>query len=743
MSTPAADKFPVRPLAALLLALAAQTCLEPPARIPAALALYLLAAGFAVWSFCRGEWTLPDPPSRNPKVLLSDSTSPEVELQDSVKRPEKKFPSSSFFFFLLSSFIFLSIAFYLFGDNRFTPLNLSLWLAGIAFFVRAFWQGKNPHTDYTDKRDFSDFIKNSLSYNPHRESREHLHLRQAQVWANPCAVRKDRCRAKFCFFSREIRVIRAIRDKKSPTIPAMYGREIKKRKSVFLHQIRVIRVPLLIFLTLLIAAFFRFHHLASVPAEPFSDHAEKLFDVYDITQGETRVFFPRNTGREAIQFYWTLLAAAFFRTGLSFQSLKIGSALLGFFTLPFIYLLGREIANRRAGLLAMLFAGIAYWPNVISRIGLRFPLYPLFVAPTFYFLLRGLRTNSRNDFLLSGLFLGLGLHGYTPFRIAPLLVLVTFLLHLLSRRPIRLSHYALLLFAALIVFLPLLRYSLEFPAEFWNRAASRAVVPNPAPVFVSNLWNALLMFNVNNGNIFVNSIVHRPALDVVTGALFLLGVTLLLARRRFLDLWLAAAILTLILPSALSLAFPVENPALTRAGGALVPVFVLVGMTLDGLLSAFSVGLKRSGEAVIAAGVVGILFAASAVQNYDLVFRQFAAQYDRVVWRTSEMGEVVRAFGNPDRVWIVPYEQWVDTRLPALWAGIPNRDLGLPRGKLADTLQLPAPKLFIFKASPLAANFNDMATLEELRRLYPQGELTLHESEPWWQSFWVYFVPVR
>ncbi|MCL4823998.1 MAG: hypothetical protein KJZ57_07245, partial [Anaerolineales bacterium] len=63
--------------------------------------------------------------------------------------------------------------------------------------------------------------------------------------------------------------------------------------------------------------------------------------------------------------------------------------------------------------------------------------------------------------------------------------------------------------------------------------------------------------------------------------------------------------------------------------------------------------------------------------------------------------------------------------------------------KLADTLQLPAPKLFIFKASPLAANFNDTATLEELRRLYPQGELTLHESEPWWQSFWVYFVPVR
>jgi hypothetical protein len=266
------------------------------------------------------------------------------------------------------------------------------------------------------------------------------------------------------------------------------------------------------------------------------------------------------------------------------------------------------------------------------------------------------------------------------------------------------------------------------------------LVENPIPIFFSNLWNALLMFNVNDGNIFVNSIADRPALDIVTGALFVLGLTLLLAHRNFHDVWLVAALVTLILPSVLSLAFPDENPALNRAGGALVPVFVVVGMALDGLLTRLSVGLTRGGETVIAAGVVGILFAASAVQNYDLVFHQYDEQYNRVVWTTSEMGAVIREFGNPDRVWIVPYEHWVDTRLPALWAGLPNRDLALPRESLADTLQLPAPKLFIFKASLLAPDFDDKETLAELQRLYPQGELTLHESEPWWQSFWVYFV---
>ena len=662
----AESSFPWRPLTALLLALAAQTLLEPPANALIALALYLLAGAFVFWSHRRGEWVLPDPHPQSPIPNYREAS---------------PWDQSPRFLPLLASLPLLGAAFYLFGGNQFTWLNLSLWLAGIVFFLRAFWQTKKSDTDHTD-------------------------------------------------------------DTEKEKIESVLIREIRVQKNWFW---------LIFVVVLLIAAFFRFHQLGAVPAEPFSDHAEKILDVYDITQGETRIFFPRNTGREAIQFYWTVLIAAVFKTGLTFQSLKIGTALIGFFTLPFIYLLGKEIANRRAGLLAMAFAGIAYWPDVISRVGLRFPLYPFFVAPTLYFLLRGLRTGNRNDFLLCGLCLGLGLHGYTPFRIVPLLVVMVLVLgwmhtrrqgHTYTRTQVAVNVGALL-GSALVVFLPLLRYALEHSNEFWFRASSRVVVENPFPVFFSNLWNGLLMFNVNDGNTFVNSVTHRPALDVVTGGLFLLGATLLLARRRFPDLVLAAAVLTLILPSVFSLAYPAENPALNRAGGALAPVFVIVGMTLDGLLTRLAVGLKRSGEQVIVAGVVGILFAASAVQNYDLVFRQYREQYDRVVWRTSEMGEVIRAFGNPERVWIVPYEQWVDTRLPGLWAGIPNRDFGLPRERLADTLQLPAPKLFIFKASPLSADFDDTATLNALNELYPQGQLTLHESDPWWQSFWIYFVPAQ
>jgi 4-amino-4-deoxy-L-arabinose transferase-like glycosyltransferase len=190
----------------------------------------------------------------------------------------------------------------------------------------------------------------------------------------------------------------------------------------------------LVLLAILLVVFFRTYQLNGVPAEPFSDHAEKILDVYDVSMGQFHIFFPRNTGREGLQMYLTAVVAALFGTGLSFLSLKIGTVLCGLATLPYIYLLGKEIGNRKVGLIALVLTGIAYWPNVISRVGLRFPLYPLFVAPVLYYLIRGLRRSWRNDFILAGLFLGLGLHGYSPFRIMPILVVFAIFLYLLHRR---------------------------------------------------------------------------------------------------------------------------------------------------------------------------------------------------------------------------------------------------------------------------------------------------------------------
>jgi len=566
------------------------------------------------------------------------------------------------------------IAFLAFGGNQFTNFNVTLWAASIALIVAALWVNQTP-----EKQARND------------AGRWQVNLANPRLW--------------------------------------LFG------------------------LVIITALFFRFYQLGQVPPEMNSDHAEKLEDVYDILQGERPIFFPRNTGREALQFYLTAALASLFGTGLSHLSLKLGTALAGLLVLPFIYLTGKEIANWRAGLLAAFFAGIAYWPNVIARVGLRFPLYPLFVAPALYFLIRGLRRGSRNDFIWSGIALGIGLHGYTPIRILPFAILAAvaiFWLHTRSgsKRKQALWGLSILAFASLICFLPLLRYALENPSLFAYRAFSRVTeldqsLPGPAwLIFLSNLWRAITMFAWDNGDIWVVSLPHHPALDLVSAALFHLGVVMLIIRwvrkRQWLDLFLLVSIPILMLPSILSLAFPAENPALNRASGALVPVFLVVGLSADSLISSLGnpgKGAPRHGWLSLA--WAGLLLISMGI-NYDLVFNQYKELYAQSAWNTSEMGEVVESFattiGSPETTWVMAYPHWVDTRLVGIQAGQGTRDMAVSIDQLESTRQDPRPKLFL-------VNPADMDGLDALQHTYPLGWVQEYPSAYENKNFLLYFVP--
>jgi hypothetical protein len=292
-----------------------------------------------------------------------------------------------------------------------------------------------------------------------------------------------------------------------------------------LSHIRITGWGLLVLAVFLIAIAFRFYRLAQVPPEMTSDHAEKLLDVFDIRNGKFSIYFPRNTGREPLYIYLSALVAGF--TGVSFLTIKIAAVIGGLCMLPYLYLLGRELGSERIGLVAVAFAAIAYWPGVIERFALRISFYPLFVAPTLYYLLRGLRRQRRNDFILSGIALGLGLNGYMPFRIMPIAVVLIvgiYLLHVRSRevRKQTLLWLGLLALTSFMIFIPLARYATENPDIFGYRAFTRlgsVERPLPGPVmqiFLGNLWNAAKEFNWNNGGIWVHSILLPSPLILQT-----------------------------------------------------------------------------------------------------------------------------------------------------------------------------------------------------------------------------------
>jgi hypothetical protein len=504
-----------------------------------------------------------------------------------------------------------------------------------------------------------------------------------------------------------------------------------------------------------VVIYLRAAHLVTVPPEMTSDHAEKLQDVQDVLNGQWHVFFTRNTGREAFQFYWTALMIKVFGTGISFLSLKIGTVLAGLLTLPYIYLLGKEFASKRVGFLAAFMAGIAYWPNVISRVALRFTLYPFFAAPALFYLMRGLKRGNRNDFIWAGLFIGLGLQGYSPYRVVPILailVCILFFLHKRTRQAAETAFTGLTIsgLLATIVTIPLLRYAVDNPDAFFYRLSTRVgelerpLPGNPWLIFFDNLKNSLLMFGVSDGSAWLHSIPFRPALDVISAALLYLGFALLIYRylrqRRWEDLIWLISIPVLMLPSILSLAFPQENPALNRSAGALIPVFLIVGMVMDGIYLLIKRSLTGRKAGILSGGVILLMLVLSTRQNYRLVFKDYQDSYRAAAGNTTEMGQVIRGFinsvGSADSAWVVGYPYWVDTRLVSIEAGVPIRDYAIWPEHFSDSLNAQAPLLFIL-------NMQDEADLAELQSMYPKAITSVYTSQTAGRDFRILFVPEK
>ncbi len=650
------------------------------------------------------------------------------------------------------------LAFFAFSDNLFTVTNVTLWLIGLALYVRSLWlYERRTHVISEDEQAITVSRQPVTVMGLVGKWWDVALLLLIALWGSGQPN-------IFLFGLVPLLIACAIvwfRDPDAITTPAGHIQHF------FMHgswQVNITRWGLLLVAVAGLLFFFRLYRLDGVPAEPFSDQAEKLLDVVDVTLGKTFIFFERNTGREFIQFYWTALMSFLFGTGLTFQSLKIGTALIGLFTLPYVYLLGKEIGGPRVALFALILAGVAYWPNTISRIGLRFPLYPAFVAPTLYYIVMALRTQKRNHFIMAGLFLGLGLHGYSPFRFEPFVVIAAIAIYLIhkqaaGRRKQVLTMSAILVLTSFLVFLPLARYAVDHPDMFSERAFSRLPVGQQLPatercpvmdnqqaaaacIFAENTYKAMMMMFWDNGSIWVHSVPGRPALDIVAAVLFGFGYVFLLVRyiheRRWQDLFLLVSVPLLLMPSILSLAFPGENPSLNRAGGALVAVFVIAAVALDGIyisLRGENAGtIRRS----LAAGTVILLLGLSTYQSYDLLFNKFDRQFRAGAWNTSDIGKVMKAFmasGNSaDNAWVVPFPYWVDTRLAGIQSDLPTKDFALDRSRLPETLTVKGTKLFIVKDE-------DAETLAILRQLYPNGSTGKFDSPLEGKDFWIYTVP--
>jgi hypothetical protein len=234
------------------------------------------------------------------------------------------------------------------------------------------------------------------------------------------------------------------------------------------------------------------------------------------------------------------------------------------------------------------------------------------------------------------------------------------------------------------------------------------------------LGRSLLLPLYSDGPTWDHGGSHRPALDRVAAVLFVLGAALTavgwVVRRRIEELLILAAVPLLMLPAVLARLQPELAPSPLRCGGAIGPVFVLAGIGLASVVGAISTSLKSPTGRRVALAAATLLVGLSAIAGRAVVHGPFADTWDGRAWNSSELGEVVRSglsLGIPlDNSRVVPYPHWVDTRLVAVEAGFPGRDLAIDPEQIRQEFRIDGPRLYLLHPE-------DRRTLNALQERLP------------------------
>jgi 4-amino-4-deoxy-L-arabinose transferase-like glycosyltransferase len=293
-------------------------------------------------------------------------------------------------------------------------------------------------------------------------------------------------------------------------------------------------------LAIILAGFFlRVWRLDEVPPGWRDDELiNSLVISQHVLDGDWAVYYPDASGHEAL--YHALVACTLAVFGPGVMGIRLVSVMLGTLGVPLTYIVGRRLFGRVVGLAAAAALAVSFWSLMYSRIGLRHISLTVFVLLAFHAFLKGLEWRGgwaetpdrpRRDFLLAGLFLGLGFYTYFASRGVPL-ILVAFCAYLavFKRTVFKRSWCGLLVAFGLAALLaaPLAITLLRQPES--EARVEELAVPLVAArngdygPLGDHVGRTLGMFHVTGDDEWLYNIPFRPVFGPVGAAFFWTGV---------------------------------------------------------------------------------------------------------------------------------------------------------------------------------------------------------------------------
>jgi hypothetical protein len=410
--------------------------------------------------------------------------------------------------------------------------------------------------------------------------------------------------------------------------------------------------------------------LDAVPVGLSGDEGADGLGAKRILRGEALpLFITEDFGEEPMHTY--LVAGSFAIWGTRLWAIRFVSAVVGLITIPVIFWLARELfppdedgSARLIPILSAFWLATSYWHIIYSRGGLEVVTLPLFSCAILYFLWRGIRSERRWPFAVSGLLLGASLYAYRGARFLPIFLLLFFGGWVLVSREFRrqqLLNLVLVTGIAAVVFAPLAAYGLAHPDVFFAREMHVSIFNpdwgrgSPLQALAGGVIKTLAMFNFQGDPEFDRNPGRRAVLDPISSLCFVIGLAIALLRwRRPNYLLVVCWFFVMALPGA----FTAEVlPHFHRGIGALPPLCLLCTIGVVAIKDWLEHKIPWKNAHLFYWGVVSLILVSTTLLSYRSFFLPWQQRLSRgeIIGGTyMEAAEVMNTTRIPHGVWILP-----------------------------------------------------------------------------------------
>lgn len=534
------------------------------------------------------------------------------------------------------------------------------------------------------------------------------------------------------------------------------------------------------------ATFFRVWQLDSAPPGLYPDEAMNANNALESLQdGQYKLFYPENNGREGLYFWFVALVFKIF--GTSIWSLRFASAVLGILTIPALYLLTKELFHPRSSLLlfprpsttsppdspeiqqseqssnyaekiaifSAFFLSISFWHVNFSRIGFRAILVPLLMCFSFYFLLRAFRRNSVFDHIWAGIFFGLGFYSYIAFRVAVVFLGIVLLTRIVSywqnHRPIPMNWSNLwgkiylkggwwkmdvFLVVILLVALPMGFYFYNNPLDLTGRTGGVSIFSAEQPIVElgKSTVKVFFMFNAFGDWNWRHNYAGSPMLVWPIGILFVLGmisvIRKLFSPERYYSIFLLSWFAVMLLPAVLTYE---GMPHALRAIGIIPVVYILSALGGYWLFEKIS-SAKIKGAKYLAIFLLIFIIVYPGLKNFNKYFFDWAKRpetasafsYDYV-----KIGEYLNTLPEQVKKYVIVNEKGTPYYGLSVAAQtsifVESTKFGQPRAIYLPWQEIDQIEISSYKTVILT--LYNHRSLEELQEMFPQGRIS--QDEPY------------